>query len=363
MSDLLDIKVRGIPDHFILELTQRCNNRCLYCYTAWGAPRLNYNPNNQGEMSTREVKNVIAKLQDETGLKTIGLSGGEPLLREDVPDLLSYIRRRGIAPYLITNATLLNKEAAQAIANAKSGCEITLLSFRPEVHDMLAGRRGARDQAIAGITNLAAAGIPPAVVFVATKINYMDLYRTAELAVTVGAAALSYNRLNLGAHNLQFADRLLPSPSMIRENLDMLESLAEKYGVPIAAAVVIEPCVVDVRKYKHIQFGWCPLCSESSYFAIDPVGNVRICNHSPTILGNIRSQSFLDIYFQHPYLQVFRETWALECQDCDPELKRLCGGGCKAAAEQCYGNLEHVDPFVTISKRIEENITPLVTHS
>ncbi len=43
----------------------------------------------------------------------------------------------------------------------------------------------------------------------------------------------------------------------------------------------------------------------------------------------------------------------MECQDCDPELKKICRGGCKAAAEQCLGTLEHVDPFVTISKGIE----------
>jgi MoaA/NifB/PqqE/SkfB family radical SAM enzyme len=119
----------------------------------------------------------------------------------------------------------------------------------------------------------------------------MDLYRTGELAITLGAAALSYNRLNLGAYNQQFADQLLPSPAMIRENLDVLESLGEKYGVPIIVAVVIEPCVVDIRTYKHIQFGWCPLGGEGSYFAIDPIGDVRICNHSPTILGNIRRES------------------------------------------------------------------------
>ncbi len=353
MSRLVDIKAGRVPDHFILELTQRCNNSCLYCYTAWGAPRLNYSRHCQGEMSTTEVKEVIAKLQDEVGLKTVGLSGGEPLMREDVPELLAFIRSRGIAPYLISNATRLTGEIARAIADTRSACEITLLSYRRETHDRLAGRRGARDQAIQGITNLAVAGAHPAVVFVATRLNFMDLYRTAELAVTLGAAALSYNRINIGAHNLKFADRLLPTPSMIAENMDMLESLSQKYGVPIAAAVVIEPCVVDVRKYKDINFGWCPLGSETAYFTIDPAGNVRICNHSPVILGNIRSQNFLDIYFQHPYLQAFRETWPVECQDCNPALKKICRGGCKAAAEQCFGTLEHVDPFVTISKGIE----------
>jgi radical SAM protein with 4Fe4S-binding SPASM domain len=349
----VDFEARALPKNFILELTRRCNNSCMYCYTVWGASRIDYGEQRNGEMSTMDVKNVIDKLQDEVSPKMIGLSGGEPLLREDVPELLAFIRDRGIAPILITNGALLNKEKAQSIALIKSACEITLLSFRKEVHDYLAGRRGARDVAIAGITNLIMAGISPVAVFVATKLNYMDLYRTAELAIALGATALSYNRLNLGAHNLQFANHLLPTPAMIRENLDMLEDLGEKYGIPIAISVVIEPCVIDIRKYQHINFGWCPLAGEDSYFAIDPVGNVRICNHSPTILGNIRKENFLDIYYKHPYVRAFRETLPEECINCDPMIKSVCKGGCKAASEQCYGNLKHVDPFVTMS--IEAN--------
>jgi radical SAM protein with 4Fe4S-binding SPASM domain len=341
----------NLPGTFILELTRRCNNGCLYCYTAWGAPRLGYaQDRREDEMSLAEIENMIARLQDEVDLKMIGLSGGEPLLRQDVPELITFIRKRGITLFLITNGALLTEELAGTLAGNQVACEITLLSFRREVHDKLAGRAGARDEAIAGITNACASGVGPAVVFVATRLNYMDLYRTAELAVGLGASSLSYNRLNLGAHNMRFADQLLPTAGMVRENLDMLDELGEKYGIPIAASVVIEPCVVDIRKYKHIDFGWCPLGGAGSYFAIDPCGNLRLCNHSPTILGNLRQDSFLDIYFNNPYIRKFRETWPVECRDCPQEWKDLCGGGCKAAAEQCYGTLEHVDPFVTLSR-------------
>lgn len=346
---------RPLPKSFILELTQRCNNACQHCYTAWGAPALAYRQRSRGELPTAAMKEIISKLHEEASPQVIGISGGEPLMREDLPELLAFIRQRGIAPYLITNGTLLTPEIAKAIKENKSSCEITLLSIRPEIHDALAGRRGARDEAIHGIANLVVAGAQPVAVFVATRLNYMDLYRTAELAITLGAAAVSYNRLNLGAYNLPMADRLLPTPEMIRENLDMLDALAEKYGVPVTIGVVIEPCVVDCRKYERLQFGFCPLGGEGSYFTIDPQGYIRICNHSPTILGNIRTDHFPDIYYHHPYMQAFRETWPEECQDCPPDLKTLCSGGCKAAAEQCRGGLQHVDPFVSLSlgQRVE----------
>jgi len=354
MTDNTASPADGLPGTFILELTRRCNNACLYCYTAWGAPRLKYGQHCHGEMSTADIKQIIVKLQEEVAPKTIGLSGGEPLLRQDVPELLDFIRSQGIAPILITNGTLLTPESAKVIAKGEGVCEVTLLSYRREVHDKLAGRVGAWDAAVNGITELCSAGTEPVVVFVATRLNYMDLYRTAELAIALGASTFSYNRLNLGAHNLKFAKTLLPTPGMIRTNLDMLEDLVNKYGILVVISVVIEPCVIDVRKYENLHFGWCPLGGPGSYFTIDPVGNLRICNHSPTILGNLRRDSFLDIYKNHPYIRTFQNSWPVECAQCDPELKSMCLGGCKAAAEQCYGTLEHVDPFVTISREIEK---------
>jgi radical SAM protein with 4Fe4S-binding SPASM domain len=158
-----------------------------------------------------------------------------------------------------------------------------------------------------------------------------------------------YNRVNLSTYNLPYADRLLPAPEMIRENLQTLDEIGGKYKFSIAVSVVIEPCVVDTRPYRNIHFGWCPLAGENAYFTIDPFGDVRICNHSPVILGNIRQGGFAEIYRNHPYVQAFRDTWPAECNGCDPELRTMCRGGCKAAAEQCYGTLSRLDPFVKMS--------------
>ncbi len=339
--------MKQLPQTFVLELTRRCNNRCLYCYAVWGAD--DTAPTNADkEMSTAEVKETITRLRDEAPVNHIALSGGEPLLREDIPEILSFLAAAGIAPLIITNGTLLTKERVAATM-VGGNYEVTLLSYRREIHDQMAKRRGVWDAVIDGMINVKKAGGHLATVFVATKMNYMDLFQTAELAILLGAKALMYNRINLGAHNFQFAQQLLPTPQMIRENLDMLEEIGKTYRVPISVSVVIEPCVVDISKYEHLHFGWCPLAGEDAYFTIDPSGGIRICNHSPVILGNIKSDHFADIYYNHPYLKTFRETWPEECASCPPDLRAMCGGGCKAAAEQCYGTLDRVDPFVTLS--------------
>ncbi len=350
MKPALDsFQTRPLPKSFVIELTKRCNNHCLYCYMAEGPSAQDCDRDRSSEMSTREVIDIIAKLCDEAPVQSIALSGGEPLLREDLGEILSFIRSKKIAAIVITNGTLLTPERLASLGIDVT-YEVTLLSYRREVHDRLAGRRGAWDAAVDGMANVRQAKGNFVAVFVATKLNSADAGKTAELAIALGASGLMYNRMNLGARNIRNADRLLPTAATIRENLDTLEELSARYQLPVAVAVAIEPCVIDTRKYKQIHFGWCPLAGEGSYFTVDPQGNVRICNHSGVILGNLKKDRFTDIYYTHPYVRAFRETWPTECESCEPELKAICCGGCKAAAEQCYGSLARVDPFVTISR-------------
>jgi len=343
-------KSRPLPKSFVIELTKRCNNHCLYCYMPEGPLPQDSDPHRTFEMSTAEVTGIVAKLCDEAPVESIALSGGEPFLREDLPEILAFIRSKGVSPVVITNGTLLTRERIAATAGDAT-YEITLLSHRQGVHDRLAARRGAWRAVVEAMANVRQLGGNFVAVFIATKLNYMDASKTAELAIALGANGLMYNRINLGARNIRHADRLLPTPDMIRQNLDTLEELGSKYNLPVAVSVVIEPCVVDVRKYKYLHFGWCPLAGEGSYFTVDPAGNLRTCNHSPRVLGNLKRDRFTDIYYGHPYLRSFRDTWPVECQGCAPELKSICCGGCKAAAEQCYGTFSRVDPFVTISRQ------------
>lgn len=310
---------------------------------------MGYDPGGGGELSTTQIKDVIARLQDECPVETIALSGGEPLLRKDLPEILAYLRQRDIEPMIITNGTLLTPKRVAATLIG-GNYEVTLLSYKAETHDLLAGRPGAWQKAVDGMINVNRAGGNLIAAFVATRLNYQDLFWTAQMAIAMGAIAIMYNRLNLSLHTLECASQLLPTPEMVHENLDTLEEIGGKYHLPISISVVCEPCVVNTQGYQHVHFGWCPLAGENSYFTVDPLGNLRICNHSPIILGNIFQTSFSEIYYKHPYVQTFRQELPACCESCAPALKELCGGGCKAVGEQCYGTLRQVDPFVALNK-------------
>jgi radical SAM protein with 4Fe4S-binding SPASM domain len=348
MESGLVAQAEQVPKAFIFELTRRCNNSCGYCYNVWRAPQFNYERDCPRELSTAEVKEIVARLQDEVGATSIGLSGGEPMLRDDVPELLQFIRSRDMETLLLTNGTLLTEDRVAATM-VGGRYEVPLLSYRREVHDRLVGRAGAWDAVIEGIMNVHLAGGRLSVVFVATRQNWQDLRATATLAMMLGADELLYNRINIGAANLKLAAELFLTPAMVEENLQSLETIAVEDGFPVSVAVVLEPCVVDLGRFPHVERSWCPLAGEGSAFIIDPSGNVRICKHSPKILGNITRSSFLELY-RHPYVESFRTTWPLECKTCASPLKEQCRGGCKAAAAQACGSFEHVDPFVTLHR-------------
>lgn len=338
----------SLPTTFVFELTRHCNNTCLYCYNVWRAPGSCYPENGSKELSTVELKDVIAKLQAETQVDRIALSGGEPLLRKDLTEIIDYIRSCGIDVLLLTNGTLITPDFIEA---TKEGVtyEMPLLSTRREIHDRLAGSPGAWDAVVEAALDIHAAGIPLTLVFVATTLNMDDLHATALMAMMSGAHELLYKRVNMGGANLSVDTGLFLSPSMIEEHLDILDTFAEKYGFPVSADVVIEPCIVDVRHYKHVNFGFCPLAGEYSAFVIDPGGNVRVCEHSPVILGNIRRDSFRDMY-THSSVQEFRTVLPEECRVCPPEFREMCRGGCKAAGAQTYGSFECLDPFVRMNR-------------
>lgn len=348
MSRSSGTEAAGLPKTFVLELTRHCNHRCGHCYGFWDSTSETpgMQPNGGSQMTAAELDELVARLQDETPLESIALSGGEPTLRADLPEIVQSLQRRGISPVLITNGTRLSREAIDRLTGV-AAFELTLFSFRPEVHDALAGRRGAWEAAISAMANLKRAGRQWVAVFVATRRNCEDLEDTAKLAIALGAYGMMYNRMNFGSKNLDRVADLAPPPEMIQANLKTLDALAQRYGLAIAASVVIEPCVVDVSPYSNVHFGWCPLAGEDAYFTVSPAGDVRICNHSPVTLGNIRKGGFGQIFRHHPHVEAFRETWPEECAGCEPRLKNMCRGGCKAAAEQCYGTLARIDPFVT----------------
>lgn len=102
------------------------------------------------------------------------------------------------------------------------------------------------------------------------------------------------------------------------------------------------PCLFDTAKYKRLTFGFCAAGTERAYYTLDPAGNLRPCNHSPAILGNIRRTSFREMH-ESAAMREFVCARPAFCAGC--KLETQCLGGCKAAAEAVCGSAWGMDPF------------------
>ncbi len=333
-----------LPEHIVFEVTAACNCDCVYCYNVWKAPGSTYP---KGELALPEIVTLFDRLLVELPLKSVALSGGEPFLHQDLPGIVSFLWARGLQVVIITNGTLLSPENIDRTSGA-TNYELPLLSHRREVHDRLT-RFASFRAVLDGMRNLDRAGARFAVAYIATRTNYRDLERVVQLAVAMGARGILYNRMNAGAFNLQYLEEYFPTIDMVVENLETLERLAAKFSIPISCSIPIQPCLIDISRYPHLQFGFCPLGGKESYFTIDPLGNLRVCNHSSTILGNLRESYFGEL-IQHPYVEDFKTAMPDSCRSCAPEVRDRCHGGCKMAAQECYGSFTLCEPFVRLHR-------------
>ena len=328
-------------DSFVFEATQRCNHDCLHCYNAWKNP-IDYP---RGELPAAETLAMLGKMLDETGATLVSLSGGEPMLREDIYEIVGFLDGRGVTVNLITNGSLLDEAAVARFGpEAISVYELPLLSGEREVHDRLSGRTGAFDDATMAIAELKAARQRVVCVFVATKLNLPTWREAAEVAVALGADGIMFNRFNPGGTGRENIDLLQATPAELADALDVAAEISEEYDLPISCSIAMPPCLFDRTRWPGLGFGFCAAGTERAYYTLDPLGNVRPCNHSGLILGNIRQRGFWELADSRAMAE-FMSARPAFCAGCAMEDE--CLGGCKAAAEVCCGSPWASDPFLS----------------
>jgi len=326
---------------FVFEVTRRCNHACLHCYNVW-KNRAPYPAD--GELGTADTLAMLGRVLDETRAGLVSLSGGEPLLRTDLGDLVDFLRARGTRVNLITNGSLVTDEVIGRLAPDRiSVWEVPLLSVDRAVHDRLSGAAGAFDRATMAIAGLKAARERVVAVFVATRLNLPTWRDTALLAFALGADGVLFNRFNPGGEGARHVARLQAPPEDLAAALAAADDLGRTHGLAINCSIAMPPCLFDTSRYERLSFGFCAAGTDRAYYTLDPSGNLRPCNHSPTVLGNVRERGFWDLV-DGPAMREFLAARPAFCAGC--RMEAVCQGCCKAAAEACYGSARALEPFV-----------------
>jgi len=139
-----------------IALTYGCQNRCIFCYAS--SP---YREKRVARMTTEEVRKIMDKIYYQAHVPSLSFTGGEATLRKDLPELISYGKELGFRINLITNGIRLAESAyADLLVNAGlDSAQISLEAGNAELHDLIAGRKGAFEATVSGVRNLQKLGI------------------------------------------------------------------------------------------------------------------------------------------------------------------------------------------------------------
>ncbi|WP_321429038.1 12,18-didecarboxysiroheme deacetylase [uncultured Methanolobus sp.] len=152
----------------VWNVTQRCNLRCVHCYAH--SKDMEY----ENELSTEEGMSLIDDLAD-FGCPVILFSGGEPLMRKDLPELAGYARSKGIRAVISTNGTLITEEMAKKLKDIGLSYVGISLDGMKETNDMFRGQEGSFEKALQGLHNCQKEGIKVGLRFTINRHNVHDI--------------------------------------------------------------------------------------------------------------------------------------------------------------------------------------------
>ena len=327
--------------NIVFELTGACNQCCRFCYNYWrdgSTPIPAPDP--------RLARRTLRKLLSQATVGTISFSGGEPLLLPNVNDLVLLARFKGCKVNVLTNGTLLGPDALDRLCSLGVGAiQIPLLSADPSVHEYLTQRPGSWALAVDALRR-AGAALPGRTfaVLVLTRANIAGIPACLDLIASCGVRGVMVNRFNLGGMGIRNAGELVLDRPALQEAFAQVEAFAASHpALSFVSGVCTPLCILDPAGFPHIRFTGCSADFSRRPVTVNYNGDVRFCNHSPYVLGNLYERPLADILCDPA--NVARYAAVPEgCRRC-PLLER-CGAGCRAASEQVYGSFSHQDPVL-----------------
>lgn len=340
------------------ELTAGCDHRCAHCYNVWGAepgdPQHGYG--SRRPLDTTNLTILMTKAVKQSGCTHLTLTGGEPLLRKDAEEVIAHACKLVPSVNLITNGSHLDADRARRLAKAGlRSIQLTLLAGDRELHDRLKGAV-CFDDTVRAAFHASRARITVTVCYVAMSENAGQLRQVLDLCAALGVKHLSYNRMSPTGGAVHHVARLMPSPEQIEADLEVCETHARRLGIRVGTAMPVPPCIVRTDRYPWVTFGGCSTGTHAPNLVVDVQGDVRSCNLSDTVLGNLIDQDWDEI-MEHPYPQTFRATLPETCQGC--AFQRSCVGGCKESSHAVFGEVGHLDPLVWLALRPAGSELPL----
>ena len=331
------------------EATVGCNLECLHCRRLEVSREMS-----RSDLSTEHALEFIERLASDFDPKPVLVfSGGEPLVRGDLFELVDCARLNGIPTALATNGTLINRALAERIV--KSGIRrvsISLDGASAEVHDRFRKMPGSFEKAVAGFKYLKAAGMPMQLNATLTRHNIHELEAIYRFSLELGADSLHYFLLVPVGCGLEIKEEYQLTPEEYEHALLRIYELASEGKIhirPICAPhyfrILAQKKSGLLKRKNHSSLNEITkgCLAGTGICFVSHKGDVFPCGYLPLSSGNVCFQNLKDIWRNAPIFQSLRDPEFLtgKCGVC--EFKRICSG-CRARAHEAEGNFLAEEP-------------------
>jgi pyrroloquinoline quinone biosynthesis protein E len=327
------------PYTLVAELTYRCPLRCVYCSNPVDFHR------SRTELSTGDWRRVFSEAA-ELGVVQLHLSGGEPVLRDDLVELIQHARGCDLYTNLITGGTLLDADRLRRFREAGlDHIQLSIQGAARESAEMIAGVRSHRKKLEIALL-IRETGFPLTLNVVIHRLNIGEIPELIAIALELGADRLELANTQFYAWAAENRRALMPTRAQYdRAEEIALEAIAKHRGTLEIAFVQNDYLSGEP---KPCMGGW-----GRSYMCINPTGQVMPCHAASVIPGlrfaSVRDSALGEIWRDSPAMNAFRgDGWMMEpCRSC--ARKEIDFGGCRCQAFMLAGNAAEADPICRLS--------------
>ena len=324
----------NLPVEVMIEIESRCNFNCKFCFNKSSFAKKG---RNLKELPTNYIKKIIDNI-DEIGIKVVRFTGGEPLLRKDIFELLKYAKSKKLEVRLNTNGSLITRDIAKKMQNLVDNILIPIESCDNKIEEKITGHPKSLLKKIKSIGNLKKAGIPVIRVgTVAIKENIENFKKISDLILQLRVSEWEWYRpISSGKKSNYITSRHLDYL------VEKILKTQKKTNTILSVANAIPFCAVgNSEKINSISSG--ALYDDGhSRLVVDPRGFIKPHYFIDKNIGDP-----LDILgaWNHPFMKNMRNLKYLpkKCEKCN--YKSKCRGGSRHEARAIFGSWKAPDPL------------------
>lgn len=311
----MNLNIPSVPHLVHIETTYACNQNCRFCY----------NPNRNMKIDLNIIDKIVKSIY-ESWVPHVYLIGGEPSLlgTKKLNEYINFLSQRSSVT-IVTNGQLYLDGLSKKLA-----CIGIPVHGLQNEHDFLAGKQGSFRNAFNSIEKYIQAGFDVRCIPVLTKINFHQMYEVIKLAKQIGMESIFIDRYEDGGIGSIRSSELKPSLEQFRIALGQMIKARDDFDIPVGWGTAIPFCLDERLLTEHMSAD----CGAGITFcAISPKGELRLCNQSELVYGNILKEKIEKIWHKAE-LEEFRNlSWVEKpCTACSVLSECMCG--CKVDASK-----------------------------